>query len=122
MRPLFLILSALAVLSLAIWAYRENYATQEALKKVEGLHREIAVEREVLAVLKAEWAWLNRPERLRDLAELNFDRLGLLPLQPEQFGRIDQIAYPPLPTELEIVPIEDAVEVLGTLDAPEQIP
>ena len=41
------------------------------------LRAEIADEREALAVLNAEWAYLNRPDRLRDLADLNGDRLGL---------------------------------------------
>ena len=46
-----------------------------------------------------------------DLADMNFDRLGLLPLRPDHFGHIDQITYPiePLP------PITVPTEVMSRL-------
>lgn len=94
MRIFFYIPTALAVLALAVWAYRENYRTQEVMAQVQSLQRQIAGERAALAVLNAEWAYLNRPDRLRALAEINFDRLGLLPLKPEHFGQADQVIYP----------------------------
>lgn len=95
MRPLLYVLSFLALIALGFWAYRENYATQAALKEVETLQREIVGLREALSVQRAEWAYLNRPDRLRDLATANFDRLGLLPMEPTQFGTASQVAYPP---------------------------
>jgi hypothetical protein len=94
MRSLIHIVTALAVIGLAFWAYRENYRTQEALARADALQSDIATTRQRLRMLGAEWAYLNRPERLLDLVEVNFDRLGLMPLQPHQFGRIDQVSYP----------------------------
>jgi hypothetical protein len=94
MRAFLSALAALAVIALGFWAYRENYATHAALDQVARLERDIARAREEVSVLRAEWAYLNRPDRLRDLAELNFDRLGLLPLLPEQFGSVEQVSYP----------------------------
>ena len=84
----------LAVIALGFWAYRENYATQAALNEVEALQRQIVGLREALSVQRAEWAYLNRPDRLRDLATVNFDRLGLLPMEPHQFGNAADVAYP----------------------------
>jgi hypothetical protein len=94
MRPVLYVLSFLALIALGFWAYRENYATQAALKEVESLQRQIVGLREALTVQRAEWAYLNRPDRLRQLATANFDRLGLLPMEPSQFGSADQVAYP----------------------------
>lgn len=94
MRPVLYVLSFLALIALGFWAYRENYATQAALKEVEGLQRQIVGLRESLSVQRAEWAYLNRPDRLRDLATANYDRLGLLPMEPSQFGAAAQVAYP----------------------------
>ena len=107
MRSLFYFLSAMMVIGLAFWAYRENYETQEAQAEAEQLQREISRARQRLRVLNAEWAYLNRPDRLRDLADLNFDKLGLLPLQPYQFGRIDQVAFP----EDDKLPVLNPVDV-----------
>jgi hypothetical protein len=97
MRGALYVLSALCVMGLAFWAYQENYRTQAVLREVRSLHAEIGDAHARLRMLNAEWAYLNRPDRLRDLADLNFERLGLLPLMPEAFGRVDQVAYPPAP-------------------------
>lgn len=112
MKSLIYVLTTLFVFSLAFWAYRENYATQQVLKETQRLQQQIGRAQERLNVLRAEWAYLNRPERLRGLAEINFDRLGLLPLRPDQFGRVDEVSYPaPEP----LLPITNAVEVSGRL-------
>ena len=95
MKTLLYLLSALIVMGLAFWAYQENYQTQAALNKSADLQREIGELRQRLSMLEAEWAYLNRPDRLTELANLNFESLGLLPLTPEQFGSIEQVAFPP---------------------------
>lgn len=107
MRSLICVLTALSVIGLAFWAYRENYRTQEAQAQAQALQRGIGEARARLRVLNAEWAYLNRPDRLMDLVELNYDKLGLLPLQPYQFGRVDQVSFP-APPEL---PITNPVDV-----------
>ncbi len=112
MRGLFYVFAALAVMGLAFWAYQENYKTQAAIAEVRDLHAKIGAAHERLGMLRAEWAYLNRPDRLADLADLNFERLGLLPLMPDAFGGVDQIIYP-LPPILPIInPIELSAELL----------
>ena len=106
MRPLFYVLSSLAVILLAAWAYQENFRTQTAIRRVEALQNEIGRLRERRAMLAAEWAWLTRPERLRDLAQLNYARLGLLPLRPTQFARVDEVPYPDTPVAEQALPLE----------------
>jgi hypothetical protein len=105
-------------MGLAVWAYKENYATQEVLRDVSQIQSNIGHQREELAVLRAEWAYLNRPGRLRDLAELNFDRLGLLPLLPEQFGEVASVAFPV--EEDILMELENPVAVVGRLEAIDQ--
>ncbi|MEL6205488.1 MAG: cell division protein FtsL [Pseudomonadota bacterium] len=100
MRGFLLVPAALGVMGLAFWAYQENYRTQAVAAEAAALQTEIGQLRDRLALLEAEWAYLNRPERLRALTILNYDRLGLLPFAPEQFGSIDQVAFPPDPIEL----------------------
>jgi hypothetical protein len=121
MRALLTVATFLILMALAFWAYRENYQTQQALREMDALQREIADLRDALAVQRAEWAYLNRPERLRDLVTMNFDRLPLLPLDPAQFQPVDRVAMPPPPALAETA-IDGAVDVMGTLPPAEEDP
>jgi len=94
MRTLLSIFIVCSVVGLAYWAYQENIKTQNALTQTEELQREIGAARARLSVLRAEWAYLNRPDRLTDLVNLNYNRLYLTPLQAENFGAIDKIEFP----------------------------
>lgn len=94
MRALMYLLSALAVMGLAFWAYRENYRTQAQIDEMQAVQNEIARLRDDLGVLRAEWAYLNRPERLRELVDINFQRLKLGPVQADQFGGARNVDYP----------------------------
>lgn len=94
MKGLIYVGLALAVMGLGFWAYRENYATQASLKEVRELRAEIASAQARLDRLHAEWAYLNRPDRLRDLAELNFQRLEILPMRPEAFAGVEEVPMP----------------------------
>jgi hypothetical protein len=99
-------LSALVLLAvLATWAYRVNYATQEALDRVAELRVEVAAEREAIAVLRAEWAYLNRPDRLQALVTRHAETLRLVPLAPEHFASPSMVAYPPEPPLLADAPV-----------------
>lgn len=112
MRGIFYVLATLAVIGLAFWAYRETHLTQAALTDLRRTQAEVSSLREALDVQRAEWAYLNRPARLRELAELNFDRLGLLPIAPEQFGNMEQVAYP----APELPALDEPIDTFGTLD------
>jgi len=110
MRPLLFIITALSIIGLAYWAYNENYKTQEALKQVSELRQQIGDKREALRVLKSEWAYLNRPERLRELTDLNFNSLELMPLAPEQFGEVRLVAFPTLKIDDVNGPVDVSAE------------
>lgn len=101
------------VISVAYWAYKENYRTQASLRRVTDLQQQIAHERETISVLNAEWAYLNRPNRLRDLVDLNFGELGLVPLLPEHFAEVELVAYP----QVEI-DVNELVNPVSTSSAP----
>ncbi|MCU0903553.1 MAG: cell division protein FtsL [Tabrizicola sp.] len=116
MRSVLYVLSFLGLIALGFWAYRENYATQASLKEVEALQRQIVGLREALSVQRAEWAYLNRPDRLRDLTTANFDRLGLLPMEPSQFGAAAQVAYP----RAKLPDISFTTDIQGTITTTEE--
>jgi len=109
MRAFLYLVCSMAVISVAYWAYKENYQTQASIRRVTTLQKQIATERTAISVLTAEWAYLNRPNRLRELVDLNFDDLQLLPLLPEHFADIELVAYPQI--KLKLSEIKNPVSV-----------
>lgn len=105
-----------ALIALGFSTYRQNYATQTMMRDVERLQADIGAKREELAILRAEWAYLNRPERLRALVDLNYARLGLAPMTPEQFGMVEQVSYPNFDLDM----ISNPVDVIGQIAQIEQ--
>jgi hypothetical protein len=111
-KGLILVLSTLAVVALGFWGYTETDRTRASLRDVQALNDRIGAAHVRLRMLNAEWAYLNRPDRLADMAAANFDRLGLLPLRPDGFGTIGQIlerAAPITPLEGELVDPTDVI-------------
>lgn len=58
-----------------------SYEVQDLRAELRDVRERIALDRERLHVLKAEWSYLNQPKRLRELAQ---DKLGLMPVTPVQ--------------------------------------
>lgn len=101
MRVLVCLLSLAVVVGLAHWAYRENYRTKLAWKHAEEIRAQIRAAHARLDVLQDEWAYQNRPARLRELAFLNFESLQLFDLGAEHFGELAAVPYrPDAPLEL----------------------
>ena len=109
MRSLMLILMFGAVIGIAYWAYQENVKTKKELTYAQELQIAIGEARNRLNILRAEWAYQNRPRRLQHLADMNYDNLQLLPLHAGHFSSVDQVSFPDPPrlnlSGLEIVEI-----------------
>jgi hypothetical protein len=99
-------LSILGIVAIAAWAYGVNYQTGTALREVERLRSEIATVREDIQVLRVEWAYLNAPDRLGRLVAEHHAALGLEPIRPERFGRVQAVPFPP---EEEVDPLAAAL-------------
>lgn len=75
--------------ALAMGLYLVKYTVQNIHRDVASMSHELAREKESLHLLKAEWAYLNRPDRLRQLAERHLD------LVPFDSRRMENMALLP---------------------------
>ena len=106
MKNLFLGCLVVMVMALAFWGYTENYTTKNTLDNITQLNEDIGLANSRLRVLRAEWAYLNRPERLLQLVNANFADLKLLQLTSDHFARLEQIPFQGQDLELITEPIE----------------
>ena len=111
LRSLIYTLTFACLVGLAFWAYQENIKTKNVIAKTEQLQKDIGIARARLSILNAEWAYLNRPERLAELVDLNFDQLQLVPLRASNFSEIRNINFLNDPDLPEIVPLPISLNV-----------
>ncbi len=78
----------LGLAALAYGIYQVKYEARALDERIVALHEEIEDERDALAVARAEWSLLNRPERIERLAK---KYLELAPTQPRQLVVMDEV-------------------------------
>ena len=76
------IIGGLVVAVLAVAVYRAKLGAEETEGRIETLQAEAKKVSDEISVLKAEEAYLTRPERIGPIAR---DRLGLQPATPGQY-------------------------------------
>jgi len=63
------IVAILALIGSAVYAYSIKYQTSYRAEQIAKTKIEIKAERDAIAVLRADWAFMTRPERLQPLAD-----------------------------------------------------
>lgn len=82
---LFLLVAG--ALSVALFSIK--YKVQDLEQELALLNKSIYQERQSIHVLKAEWSFLNNPERLGGLAQRH---LHMGPVLPAQLARLEDVA------------------------------
>jgi len=78
----------LGLVALAYVIYQVKYEARGLDERLVVLQDEIEEERDALAVARAEWSLLNRPERIERLAK---KYLKLAPAHPQQLVVLDEV-------------------------------
>ncbi len=78
----------LGLVALAYVIYQVKYEARALDERIAVLHKDIEKERDTLAVARAEWSLLNRPERIERLAK---KYLQLAPANPQQLVILDEV-------------------------------
>ncbi len=81
------------LVGLALLIYEVKYETGVLDARAAELNKAIQEERDAIAVLRAEWSLLNRPERVERLAR---KYLGLEPLQAQRLVTLDGLDVQPM--------------------------
>ena len=82
---LFLTAAALGVL-----LFKVKYEVIDLESELNRVNHDIVSHQEAIHVLKAEWAYLNEPARLKRLAQ---EHLNLAPMGPEHLGSFSDLPH-----------------------------
>lgn len=96
MKPtLCMMLMLLAVLIIGIFQIESR--VQALNNDIHELNRQMLADKESLQTLRAEWAFLNQPQRLRELASTY---LSTQVMRPSQVANLDTISIRPVVVSL----------------------
>lgn len=112
-RLLHIIAISLLIAS-AGYAYSVKYDTLFYVEQVAKLKTKVQRERDAIAVLQAEWQYLDRPDRLQAAADQHLD---LQPLKIQQLARLSELPNRPA-REDEIGRKLEALGLLGPTSTP----
>ena len=73
MKRLSITITVILAIVLSIGVFRITYQVDELEKELKALNKGILQEHETIHILKAEWSYLNDPQRLKDLAKRYLD-------------------------------------------------
>lgn len=112
-------LSTLLALSLSVASGAMLFSTAQKVQQTESVlsraRGAVAQEQQTIRVLRAEWDYLNRPDRLEALVK---DNLPLTPAKPEALqtdaARLPAVFVPIIPARKpdRLVPEEDGVKTI----------
>lgn len=93
------IVAILMLVGSAVYAYSIKYQTSFRAEQIVKTKIEIKAERDAIAVLRADWAFMTRPERLQQLADAHLPdmkQLGVMQIVsaqslPDKSARVDSI-------------------------------
>ena len=97
MKPLY-IAAFLVAVTLTYGLYSMKYEVQRLESKLLTLHRQLASEREAVQVFRAEWSYLNSPERLEKLALRHLD---LTPVSVHRIAAVTRLPFKDKPAQTE---------------------
>ena len=77
MKRLLTFIAISLLIGSAVYAYRVKYDSIVLAEQVAKLKSRIHREKDAIAVLKAEWQYVNRPDRVQALADAHTDLKGM---------------------------------------------
>ena len=116
LRLLHLVVIA-GLVSASVYVYKIKFDAAVQAEKVAKVRRDIRREHDAIALLRAEWARLDNPARIQDLADRH---LNARPVEAAQFSDFSRL--PPRPPQIVPPDAQDAIaaliEQVDVLDVP----
>nr|WP_245396341.1 hypothetical protein [Jiella sonneratiae] len=82
------------MLGAAAYTYAIKHDAELVETEIAKVDRKIALEKETISLLEADWTLLDQPSRLQRLADIYADELELKPIRPDQIVAPDELPAP----------------------------